>query len=225
MLSSPVFVPTGPGSTFVPTGPSIISSPSSTFVPTGPSILGPDPFFVPTGPSLLSSPTSSSVFITSDPYLPSDVLLSPTLSPYPLTISFDFDKPLIGVYETIDTSPEVRKRLTKYYYDLVRDQWLMDELNDILNYYVYSDGNVRLIKSLSDYDPRNIAKDTDKIAEKKIEFIEETILTKYDLIDILVNFTKNMHIKWVDLPKHEYLLRQAIKEYLVKEIKRKLKKE
>ncbi|MCJ7636538.1 MAG: DUF1160 domain-containing protein, partial [Nitrososphaeraceae archaeon] len=120
---------------------------------------------------------------------------------------------------------EVRKRLTKYYYDLVRDQWLMDELNDILNYYVYSDGNVRLIKSLSDYGPQNIAKDTDKIAEKKIEFIEKTILTKYDLIDILTHFTKNMRIKWVDIPKHEYLLRQAIKEYLVKEIRRKLKKE
>ncbi len=215
---------------FIPTGPSIISSPSSsTFIPTGPSIISSpsSSTFIPTGPSIISdvfSPSStSSVFITSDPYL-SDVIISPTVSPFlPLTLSFDYDKPLIGVYETIDTYPEIRKKMIKYYYDLVRDQWLMDELNDILNYYVYSDGNVKLIKSLEDYSPKNIAKDTDKIAEKKIEHIEETILTKYDITEILSKFTKEMNIKWVDLPKHEFLLRQAIKEYLMKEIKKKLK--
>ena len=208
--------------TFIPTGPSIIS-PSSTFIPTGPSST-----FIPTGPSIITdpffSPTStSSVIVTTDPYL-SDVILSPTTPFLPLTLSFDYDKPLIGVYESIDTVPEVRKKMIKYYYDLVRDQWLMDELNDILNYYVYSDGEVKLIKSLSDYSPQNIAKDTDRIAEKKVEHIERTILTKYDMTDILSKFAKEMNIKWVDLTKHEFLLRQAVKEYLLKEIKKKLKR-
>ena len=183
---------------------------------------------------VIYSPSSSSSAFFSDPYV-SDTIITPlnkytndviTLSPYssPLTLSFDYNKPLIGVYETIDNNPNVRRKMIKYYYDMVRDQWLLDELNDILNYFSYDDGKVRLISSLSDYSPKNIAKDTDRIAERKVEFIENTILTKYDMAEILNKFTKNMHIKWVDIPKHEFMLRQAIREYLMKEINRKLRK-
>jgi hypothetical protein len=208
---------------------SFFSSPNVTdiFTPIGSTYTD---IFTPIGSTYTDvyTPISTSSVFLSDPFITTDVWpLSPVMSPYsvPLTLSFDYSKPLVGVYETIDNNPGVRSKMIKYYYDLIRDQWLLDELNDILNYFTFSDGKVKMIPNLSAYSSQNIAKDTDKIAEKKVEYIEDTILTKYDMTEILNKFSKEMRIKWVDLPKHEFLLRQAAKEYLLKEIRRKLKKQ
>lgn len=171
-----------------------------------------------------SDTTISSIYSPLSPLSPLNHVLSP-LSPGPLTISFELSKPIVGVYETIDDQPEVRKKMLNYYYDLIRDKWLLDELNDILNYVVYRDGHASLIKNLSEYNSNNIAKDTDQIAEKKVEFLEKDIFTKYDLTELLTKFTKETNSKWVDLPKNEFFLRQATKEYIVKKIKKQLKKD
>jgi hypothetical protein len=188
--------------------------------------------------SIVFTPTSSIVWtdsiVSSDVYLTDSIIstVSP-LTPFtpvfttvpsgPLTISFNYSKPLIGVYETIDTNPEVRKKMLDYYYDLIRDDWLLDELNDVLNYFTYRDGKVNMIKNASEYSSNNIVKDTDKIAEAKVEYIEKHIFTEYDLMKILDKFTREVNCKWVDLPKQSFFLKQAIKEYLIRDIKKRLK--
>jgi hypothetical protein len=80
-----------------------------------------------------------------------------------------------------------------------------------------------MIKDLSEYNSNNISKDTDQIAEKKVEFIENNIFNKYNLIEVLTKFGKEINSKWVDFPKHEFFLRQVVQEYIVKEIKKKIK--
>ena len=180
--------------------------------------------------SIVYSPTSSVFF--HEPY--SEALVSPNiyvstispLSPFnlPLTVNLDYSKPLVSVYDTIDNQPNVRKTMLNYYYDFIRDKWLLDELNDILNYFTYKDGKVELIKNLADYSPNNIAKDSDETAEKKVKFIEKNIFTKYDLLELLDKFTRETNTKWVNLPKNEFFLRQATKEYILKKIIRKLRK-
>ena len=175
--------------------------------------------------SSIYSPTSS--IIVSDALVSPEVILS-SLSPLstlfkPITVSLEYSKPLISVYETIDNNPEVRAKMVNYYYDLIRDKWLLDELNDVLNYFIYKDGKVHMIKSSSDYNPANVAKDTDKIAEAKVEYIEKNILTKYDLAKFIAKFTRGTDSKWVDLPRNEYLFRSALKEYLLKLIRREMK--
>jgi hypothetical protein len=180
--------------------------------------------------SIFYSPTSSIIY--SKPYsdfvVTTDTILSPVspLAPFnlPLTINFEYSKPIVSIYDTIDTQPSVRKTMLDYYYDKTRDEWLMDDINDILNYFTYRDGKVDFIKSPSEYNPSNIAKDTDQIAEKKVEFIEKLILTKYDLASILEKFIKETRTKWVNLPKNEYYLKQAIREYLLRQINKTLKK-
>lgn len=181
--------------------------------------------------SMIFTPSS---FVSTDTITFSDNIIS-TVSPLsvfspiivgpstPLTISFEYSKPLIGVYETIDTNPEVRKKMLNYYYDLIRDKWLLDELNDVLNYFIYKDGKVNMIKNISEYSSNNIMKDTDKTAEDKILFLEKNLFTKYNLMEILNKFTKETNSKWVDLPKNEFFLKQVIKEYIIREIKKKLK--
>lgn len=173
--------------------------------------------------SIIFTPTSSVIYTDTVSSVLSEHVFTP-ISPFqPLTLSFEFSKPMIGVYETIDTNPEVRKKMTDYYFDLIRDKWLLDEMNDVLNYFLYKDGKVSMIKNLSEYSPNNIDKDTDQIAEKKVEYIENNVFNKYDLIDVLNKFSKEINAKWVDLPKHEFFLKQVVKEYIIKQIKKKLK--
>jgi hypothetical protein len=212
-ISSPFMSPTS--------SPYVVTSTSSPYVMT------------PTSSPYVMS-TTSSPYIVTDSILSTDIF-SPvsTLTPYspiistipsgPLTLSFDYSKPLVGVYETIDDLPEVRKKMLNYYYDLIRDKWLLDEINDVLNYFVNRDSNISMIKNLNEYDPNTIEKDTDKIAEKKVEYIEKNIFTKYDLTSVLNKFTKETNTKWVDLPKNDFFLRQVVKEYIIREIKKKIK--
>ena len=190
--------------------------------------------------SIVFTPTSPIVWtdsiVSSDPVYLTDSIVS-TVSPLtpftpiittvptgPLTLSFNYSKPLIGVYETIDTNPEVRKKMLDYYYDLIRDDWLLNELNDVLNYFTYKDGKVSMIKNISEYSPNNIVKDTDAIANKKVEFLEK-FFTEYDLLKILEKFTKETYTKFVDLPRQEFFLKQSIKEYIIRDIKKRMKEQ
>lgn len=168
--------------------------------------------------TIYTSPVPSDVLISSD------VFFNPLFTePKPVTINFEYSKPLISTYETIDNDPNVRKKLADYYYDLIRDKWLLDDINDVLNYYVYDNGHVKMIDSYSQYSKRNIAKDTDEIARAKVKYITKTILDRYTLIDILTKFTKGTNIKWVNMPQNEYFLKKFVKEYLVKKIMKQLK--
>lgn len=181
------------------------------------------PIFTPTDIFLSDSVMSpSSPFHPLSPLSPLNHVYSPA-SPGPLTLSLEFSRPLVGVYESIDNNPEVRKKMIDYYYDLIRDEWLLGDLNDILNYVVYKDGHVSLIKNLSEYNPNNIAKDTDTIAEKKVEWLEKNVFTKYNLTDVLIRFTKESNTKFVDLPKNQTILKDVIEKYIIREIKKKLK--
>lgn len=182
---------------------------------------------------------SSLVFSPTDAIILSDTIISPVaplslFSPQfapllpinkksPITLNLEFERPIVGFYETIDNNPDVRKKMIDYIYDLVRDKWLLDDINDVLNYFVYLNGQVKMISNLSDYNQNNIAKDTNQIAEKKVEFIENTLFTKHDLKHILRKFIKETDTKWVDLPKNKFFLKQGVKEYIIKKIKNELK--
>ena len=179
-----------------------------------------------TSSSPIYSPTSS--IMMSEALVSSEAILS-ALSPpgsiysKPITVSFEYSKPLVSVYETIDTNPEVRAKMLNYYYDVIRDKWLLDELNDFLNYFIYRDGKVTMVKNLSDYSPNNISKDTDQIAEEKVKYINKNIFGRKKLAKLISKFTSETGTKWVDLPRNEFLFRKAVKEYLKKLIKRELK--
>jgi hypothetical protein len=127
-------------------------------------------------------------------------------------------------YETIDNNPEMRQKMINYFYDLIRDKWLLDEINDVLNYYTYKNGEVKMISNIDEYSKKNIANDTDEIAEKKVKYISKTILDKYAVENMLHTFTKGTNTKWVNLPKNEFYLIKFAKEYIVKKIMKLLKK-
>lgn len=163
-------------------------------------------------------------YIHTEPALvSSEIFFNPYLPPKPVTVNYDFSRPLISTYETIDNDPNVRNKLLAYFYDLVRDKWLLDDINDVLNYFKYEKGEVKMISSLSGYSKDNIKKDTDESAELKVKFITKTLLDRYVMVDILTKFTKATNTKWVNLPKNEHFLMKFVKEYLVKKIMKNIK--
>jgi hypothetical protein len=150
---------------------------------------------------------------------PLNHILTPDI-PKPLVLSWATDTPRIGVYETIDNDPNVREKMVDYYFDKLRDEYLLDEMNDLLAFFTYKDGKVHMIKRISDYNADSIAHDTDATAEKKVEYIEEHIFGKNDLKYFMKEFTKKTSTKYVEIPKNEIAFRETLRKY----IKRKIKK-
>lgn len=139
------------------------------------------------------------------------------------TVSTDYLQPVVGFYETIDNEPSVRETMGKYFYDVIRDDWLLRDLSDILNYFKYTNGQVSFIEGYNQYNPSNTKNDTNEIAEKKVKFITKNVLTRYDLYDLMDKFKRKTGIKIVDIPKHTYLFKKVVSDYLMKKIKKHLK--
>jgi hypothetical protein len=165
------------------------------------------------------TPSYDSVLVSSDVFF--NNLFEPKKK---VTVNFNYSSPLISVYETIDNNPEMRHKMVDYFYDLARDKWFLDDINDVLNYYKYSNGEVKIIENISEYSKNNIAKDTNKTAWEKVKYMTKTTFDKYTMKDILKTFVKNTNTKWVDLPKNKYYVMKFTKEYILKKIMRELKK-
>lgn len=134
-----------------------------------------------------------------------------------LTVNNQYSTPLVSFYETIDNSERIHKMMTNYYYFKVLDDWLMNELSDILNYFVIDEnGSVKIIENPN---ANLINFDDVRSAERKVDYIQDNIFTKYNMYDILKSFTKNERIKFVSLPTRELELRQAVREYFRKRIR------
>jgi inorganic pyrophosphatase len=167
------------------------------------------------------TPTSPVIYtpIIYNPSIASPISpISPTLS-----VNLTYSKPLISLYYDYGNHPRIQEMMIKYFYYKVLDKWLLDELSDILNYFTYKNGQVALIKDLSQYKPTNINEDTDTVAHEKIKYIEKNFFNKYDMTDILAKFVLGTGIRWSDLMKNEYGLRQAVREFFLRRIKEKLK--
>ncbi len=153
---------------------------------------------------------------TSSPFMSTSMLSS--------TINFEYSKPVLGVYQSIDNNYEVRKHILKYYFDLLRDKWLLDDMNSVLNYFIVKDGHVQLIHNINDYSKKNILNDTDVTAELKVKYIEKNIFGRDDLYDTMDKFASESGIKWVYIPKHEYLFKKVVKKAVIREIIRAIRR-
>lgn len=144
-------------------------------------------------------------------------------SPIVSSVNLTYSKPMVGSYESLNWKPEVHDRLTKYFYYKLLDKWLFEEITDVLNYLVVKGTEVSVINSLSDYKPSNIKNDTDKTVKMKADFIQNNILSKRDMLNLLTKFVHKTEINWVDLPHNEVWLIEAMEKELIKKIKKMIK--
>jgi hypothetical protein len=159
-------------------------------------------------PSLPSFTTTVPITIAPGVVIPSTTTITPQL---PLSPNLDLDND----YET-------RKKVADYFYYLTIDKWLYKDLSSLLNYLAVSGDKVSIIKK-SEFSKSNTDKDTNQTAERKIRFIETYVLSKGDVYNILLDFTKENGIKWASLIKTyaddvKYVIKKKIKKRLSKKM-------
>jgi len=163
--------------------------------------IGSNPFDTP-----LSNPFIFSVTPENVNNLNYNPLFNPLLSnvPYISSVNLNYSQPLFSVYENLNADPKIHDRLTKYYFYKILDKWLYDDMSELLDYLVIEGNIVKFGKSTS--------KDTDEIKAKKIEFIENNIISKKKVKMMIQQYIQLTGTRWVDLPNNEYYFQQAIEK-------------
>ena len=175
---------------------SVVYSPSSIFM---------------SPPSTILYPTSQAPFILT----PSSPLLS---------LSDLFSLQLVNagssftiINESVNNNPETKYKMVKYFYYKTLDKWLFGELSNILNYFTSSNGQIQMIKNMSEY--KEATSENDDAMKKKKEYIEKNVFSKHDMTKILLKVIKDNDVMWSDLPRREYLIKEAVKEWFRKKIR------
>lgn len=126
----------------------------------------------------------------------------------------------LPTYLDMNVNPDTWQMMSKYYYYKTLDDWLWEdsEVKDVLNYIKVSDKSVDVLNSMSDYKESNSSKDTQSIHEMKVNFIEKHVLDVENVVKLLKKFIRETNIKWVDLGKNSYFVKDLIKRYLKQKI-------
>jgi hypothetical protein len=178
--------------------------------------------------SLVNTPINTSVFTPVYDSVVNTTVLTPTLvntsldnlygPSYVTSVNLNYSKPLVSIYQDLNTDPRIHKRMIKYFQMKTLDKWLMNDLVDILNYFkINSNGAVDIINNINEYKPNN--SDSAANAEKKIDFIHKYFLTASVIDRLLDRYVKDYNIQWVHLPRNEYQIKKLIASKLMKLIK------
>jgi len=158
-------------------------------------------------------------------YIVSDRMMSPVTPlevitdtpPYVTSLNLTYSKPLLGVYENLNASPSVQKKIIRYFQSKTLDKWLLGDLIDTLNYFKINNGKVDVIDSLDDYKPGIVHKESIEQLEKKIDFIENYFLTFSVMDRLLRMYVRESGIQWVKLPRqNEFFVKQLVEDKLKK---------
>jgi hypothetical protein len=131
-------------------------------------------------------------------------------------IQMPYVSPTLPPHLDVNQNPETWKMVSKYYYYRTLDDWLWDdnEVKDVLNYLRITDKGADVLNNLNDYKESNINKDNQNTYEMKVNFIEKNVLSIDNMITLLKRFVKETGIKWVDLAKNHYFIKDLVKKYL-----------
>jgi hypothetical protein len=123
----------------------------------------------------------------------------------------------------LDTYWSTRETVTKHFLYKTIDKWLNNDLDELLNYLVSEPNGVRLLKDLDEFDEQRVDRDKQSDFEKKVLFIEDKFLSFNNVYDLLDELVKESNLKWTDLQKREYVIKDMIKHYLKKKLKNAIK--
>lgn len=174
--------------------------------------LTPFGYTVSKGPFIVNNTTTKVSGIIGSPLIMSDIFI-PALNVGASVLR----RPVHG--DVCDTSA-IRERVTKMFHKKMLDKWLFREENSkfINKYLKVVDGKVKLIDSLKNTD--DYINNDQKTVEKKVDFIEDKILSLTDVYTILQQFVKGTNVSWCDLPKQSYFVREAIEKTLENKLMR-----
>lgn len=130
-----------------------------------------------------------------------------------------------GFYKDLNKDKSVQKTFAKYYFYKIIDKWIYKELLPLLAFVeINSSGKTQLIKSLEFYDVQKLTKDSEEDIEKKVNYMENVLLTKDLVRHVLKKICKENNINWYDLNKHERKIKKIFYNYLLDKLKQSINK-
>lgn len=118
-------------------------------------------------------------------------------------------------YQTVNNDPELRKKVVKYFFTRLSEDWLFGAFNDVNKYLTVKDGKVDIVKSLKD-----VGKSGD-MTDLKVEFVLEEVFTKHDLLEVIDKYVRHRNVNWYDL-KTEH--KGNLKDYIHGKLKSHMRK-
>jgi hypothetical protein len=119
-------------------------------------------------------------------------------------------------YLDLNKDKKTTNRLTNYYLYKTLDKWLWKDLKDIMDYFVIKDGIVSVVDN-----PVKQQTLTESEYEKKIDYVENNLLSFKRMHKLLKHLIKRENIDWITLPKNEYLIKKEVSAYLKQQIEKK----
>lgn len=153
------------------------------------------------GPTLVSIPQITQKknfvpFITTDPLNPFGTVL--------------------GSYQNLDDDKDIHKKVTSHIYNKLVKKWFYDSLLPLLAFVKSDNGKYQLIKSMNEYNPQSVKDESVSNIERKIEYMQDKIITHKDLRHFLKKFVKHHNYHWYTL----YTADDKIKDELHKHLKK-----
>jgi hypothetical protein len=108
-------------------------------------------------------------------------------------------------YQSVNNDPELRKKMTKYFFQKLQDDWLYASFGDVAKYLTVVDNKVTFSKSLSEMGKNG------EMTIEKVKFIVDEVFTKHDLLEVIDKYVRRRNVNWYDLKtKHKADLRDYI---------------
>ncbi len=162
------------------------------------------------------SPVSA---LAPSPFVSAPVVMTLDGPPYKTSVDFSYSQPLVSVYRDLEADPKVQKRMVKYFFYKVLDKWLFEDLKDLLGYLNVTGEKVSLISDTNKFNATSSEKDSVDVINKKADFIGKYIFTMSVMTKVLRKFVQEANASWYDLPKHEFFIRQVVRDNLEKALK------
>ena len=147
------------------------------------------------------SPDKSSKNITLS--VSSPAILSPTMLPLNT--------------DSVKSDPELKKRMTAYFYEKTMNDWLRsDDYENLLKYFTVKNKKVSIVNSEKEF----LKNEPNSNIDEKIDFIADNVMTKYDMKSFLKKFVLKKDISWFHLRDHKKYVKRAIYKKIKKNIKK-----
>jgi hypothetical protein len=123
---------------------------------------------------------------------------------------------VLGTYQNLDDDKEIHKKVTSHVYNKLVKKWFYDSLLPLLAFVKTENGRHVLIKSMNEYNPQSVKGESVSEIERKIEYMQDKIITHKDLRHFLKKFVKHHDYHWYTL----YTVEDKIKDELYKHLKK-----
>ena len=167
-------------------------------------------------PSLLSPVVNryTTRYTTAGPVTPAIVSMFSPQSPLLTISSYNVDS---YSESGLNYDPLAQEQIRDYIHNTFFNKWLPKDFPSLLRYLKVVDGQVKIVEysSSKDKDGNKIVDETSKEDnEKKLDFIEDNILSKNSTRKVLIKVINENNIKWYNLPHNETLVKHVLAHYV-----------